>query len=121
MSKGTSIYICADGTLTYGPYGGTEKIIPQAMPIAVVEDEDEAFDLITMMGRKAYNVPEADPRFEKQLKGRGIKPGYGPTFRYYYAFPEFVRNDETTLPAVRAKVEAVRDMLRSRTTLTKKA
>ncbi|HZL93591.1 MAG TPA: hypothetical protein VFB99_08105 [Vicinamibacterales bacterium] len=106
MSKGeTSVYICADGTLTYGPYGGKKKIVPQALPIAIAHDEDEAKRLIVTIGRAAYDVPEADAHFEQQLKGKRIEPGYGPTYRYYYSGPEFERDNVDTLFAVREAVE----------------
>jgi len=110
----TSVYICADGTLTYGPYGGKQKIIKQALPIAIVDDEDEAKDLVLTIGRRAWDVPEADPRFEQTLAGRTIEPGYGPDHRYYYAFPEFERDNVDTLPAVREKVAQIQERMRSR-------
>lgn len=109
----TNIYICADSTLTYGPSGGTDKVVPQALPIAVVEDEAEALDLISILGKKAYDVPETDAHFEKQLAGRTIKPGYGPTYRYFYALPDFRRDDTSTLPAVSAKAVAMLALIRS--------
>lgn len=102
---GTSVYVCADGTLTYGPYGGRRKIIEQALPIAIVEDEAEAQGLIVTIGRLGYDVPEADPHFEQALRGREIEPGYGPTRRYYYSGPEFERDNVETLFAVRKAVE----------------
>lgn len=101
----TSVYICADSTLTYGPYGGRKKIVPEALPIAITESEDEAKRLIVTIGRAAYDVPEADAHFERQLKGKPIPPGYGPTYRYYYSGPEFERDNVETLPAVREAVE----------------
>lgn len=104
--RGTSVYICADGTLTYGPYGGRRKIIPQALPVAVVASEDEALALITTIGRLGWDVPEADPHFEQALAGRSIEPGYGPTRRYYYSGPEFRRNDVESLMPTRQAVEA---------------
>ena len=107
----TSVYICADGTLTYGPYGGTHKIVPQALPVAVVDDEKAAMDLITLVGSKAYDVPEADPHFERQLRGRAIEPGYGPTWRYYYSGPEFERDNVETVFAVRRALEELRRRL----------
>ena len=45
-----TVYICADGTLTYGPYGGKKKIVPQALPITTVDDEAAARRLIVMVG-----------------------------------------------------------------------
>lgn len=113
MSKGTSVYICADGTLTYGPLGGRAKIVKQALPIIVAEDEAEAKLLIATIGRAAYDVPLADAHFEQQLNGRQIKPGYGPDYRYYYSGDEFERDNVDTLPAVREKVEERLASLRS--------
>ena len=101
----TSVYICADGTLTYGPYGGTRKIIKQALPIAVVDSEQEALDLIVRVGRLGWDVPEADPHFEQVLRGRQIEPGYGPKRRYYYSGPEFVRDNVESVFRVRAAHE----------------
>ncbi len=101
----TSVYICADGTLTYGPYGGRKKIVPQALPVAVVDDESEAKALIVTTGIRAWDVPAADPRFERQLRGRAIEPGYGPDHRYYYSGPEFVPDDVSTVFAVRKTME----------------
>lgn len=97
----TSVYICADGTLTYGPYGGKDKIIKQALPVAIVDSEEDAKHLIISVGRAAYDVPMADAHFEAQLGRRKIKPGYGPDYRYYYSGPEFERDNVDTLPAVR--------------------
>lgn len=108
----TSVYICADSTLTYGPYGGKHKIVPQALPIAVVDSEDEAKRLIQLVGTRSYDTPEADPDFRQQLKGREIEPGYGPDHRYYYSLPEFERDNVETLPAVRARVEELLARLR---------
>lgn len=110
----TSVYICADGTLTYGPYGGKQKIIPQALPIAIVEDENEANSLIVTVGRRSYDAPEADPRFEQALRGRAIQPGYGPDHRYYYSLPEFERDNVETVFSVRERVEQILDRMRSR-------
>lgn len=104
MSK-TSIYICADGTLTYGPYGGQDKIVPQALPVGIVRSEEDAVFIITTLGRAAWDVPEADAKFEQQLDGRTIQPGYGPKHRYYCSLPEFERNNVETLFAVRTRVE----------------
>lgn len=106
MSK-TSVYICADGTMTYGPYGGRDKIIKAALPVAVVENEEQAKRLIVTVGRAAYDTPEADAHFEQQLGRRRIKPGYGPDYRYYYSGPEFERNNVETLFAVREALEKV--------------
>ena len=97
----TSVYICADGTLTYGPYGGKRKIIKQALPVAIVDSEMAAQDLIIRHGRLGYDAPEADPRFEQVLRGRSIEPGYGPQRRYYYSGPEFERNNVSTVFDVR--------------------
>lgn len=108
----TSVYICADGTLTYGPYGGKRKIIKAALPVAIVEDEAEAKLLIVTVGRAAYDVPEADAYFSQQLAGREIEPGYGPKRRYYYSGPEFRRNSVDTLPAVREALERLIERLR---------
>lgn len=106
MSK-TTVYICADGTLTYGPFGGKDKIVPQALPIAWVDNEETAIRLIVTVGRHSYDVPEADHRFEQQLNGRTIKHGYGPTTRYYYSGPEFVRNDVDSIFKVMKRVGKV--------------
>lgn len=103
----TSVYICADGTLTYGPLGGKSKIIKAALPIAIVADEATAQTLILTVGRQSYDAPEADPHFEQQLKGRVIKSGYGPDHRYYYSGPEFERNNVETVFPVREAVERV--------------
>lgn len=100
----TSIYICADGTLTYGPFGGKDKIVPQALPIAMVDSEEQAQTLIVTIGRRSYDNPEADPFFEQQLGRRRIKPGYGPDHRYYYSGPEFERDNVETLHPVREAV-----------------
>lgn len=105
MTGKTSVYVCADGTLTYGPYGGRDKIVPQALPIGIVDSPDEAESLILLIGRKAYDDPIADPRFEQQLNGRTIKPGYGPTWRHYCSLPEWERGNVETLFAVRKWVE----------------
>ena len=105
----TSLYICADGTLTYGPLGGRKKIIKQALPIAIVDDEDMAKRLVITFGRRSYDDPIADPHFEQQLKGRPIPPGYGPDHRYYYSGPEFERDNVDTLPLVRERVRAYLD------------
>lgn len=102
-----TVYICADGTLTYGPYGGKKKIVPQALPITTVDDEAAARRLIVMVGRKAYDVPEADPNFERQLRGRSIEPGYGPEHRYYYSGPEFEVNNVETVFAVQDAVKKI--------------
>lgn len=110
----TTVYICADGTLTYGPYGGKDKIIPQALPIAFVDSPEIAEDLIITVGRHSYDVPEADHRFEQQLNGRTIKPGYGPSTRYYYSGPEFKRNDVESIFDVSkaiAKLENVKGLI----------
>jgi hypothetical protein len=104
MAK-TTVYICADSTLTYGPLGGTDKIIPQALPIAFVEDEEAARALIFTIGRKAWDVPEADPDFAQTLAGRTIKPGYGPDWRYYCSLPEFEKNNVETIFAVMERVK----------------
>ena len=100
----TTLYICADSTLTYGPYGGRKKIVPEALPIAVVDSEDAARTLIITFGRRSYDDPIADPDFSQQLKGRPIPPGYGPDHRYYYSGPEFERDNVDTLPLVRERV-----------------
>lgn len=102
----TSVYICADGTLTYGPYGGRKKIIPQALPVAIVSDEEAAKNLIVTIGRRAYDVPEADPDFQQAMKGKPIPAGYGPDHRYYYySGPEFEINNVSTVFAVREAIE----------------
>lgn len=103
MAK-TSIYVCADGTLTYGPYGGKDKIVPQALPIAIVPSESDAMSIILTIGRKAWDVPLADAHFEDQLDGRTIQPGYGPTYRYYCSLPEFERENVDTLIPLRERV-----------------
>lgn len=108
----TSVYICADSTLTYGPYGGRHKIIKEALPIAITESEDEAMLLITTIGRMAWDAHEADANFEEALKGRAIAPGYGPRHRYYYSGPEFERNNVSTLITVRRATEQVLARLR---------
>lgn len=100
----TTLYICADGTMTYGPYGGRKKIVKQALPVGIVADEETAMNAIVLFGRKAYDVPEADPKFEQQLHGRKIEPGYGPTHRYYYSGPEFERDNVSTVFAVRERI-----------------
>lgn len=105
----TSIYLCADGTLTYGPYGGRDKIIKPALPVCVVEDEEEAEYLIQLVGSKAYSDPEGDPDFS----GRTIKPGYGPNWRYHYSFNNFERNNVDDLFRVSATMEALRDARRA--------
>jgi hypothetical protein len=96
MSK-TTIYICSDATLTYGPYGGRDKIVPQALPVGVVDSPDKAETLIQLVGSKAWNVPENDPDFTQQLKGRTIQPGYGPQHRYRYSLPDFEQGNEMTI------------------------
>lgn len=105
----TTIYICADSTLTYGPYGGKDKIIPQALPVGVADDEAHARRTIELVGRRAYNDPAADPDFRIARRGRPIPPGYGPDWRYYYSLPEFERDNVDTLPAVTERME---EMLR---------
>lgn len=100
MSK-TSIYICADSTLTYGPYGGTAKIIEAALPVAVVEDEEQAMRLIQTVGSRAYLSPGTDADFRDALGKREIKPGYGPNWRYYYSLPDFERDNVSTIFEVR--------------------
>lgn len=102
----TTVYICADGTLTYGPLGGLKKIIPQALPIGTVDSPEHAERLIALIGRKAYNVPEADPDFRQATKGKPIPKGYGPSHRYYYSLPEFKYNDVDSIFAVRDRMEA---------------
>ena len=104
-SMKTSLYICADGTLTYGPYGGRKKIIPQALPVAVTEDEDAAKALVVRLGRRAYDDPRADPDFKQVLGRRVIQPGYGPDHRYYYSGSEFVQNDVSTVFKVREAIK----------------
>jgi hypothetical protein len=101
----TSIYICADGTLTYGPYGGKAKIIKAALPVAIVDDEETARNLIITVGRRAYDMPVADPDFRQALRGRQIEPGYGPDHRYYYSGPEFEIANVDTVFAVRRALE----------------
>jgi hypothetical protein len=103
----TSVYICADGTLTYGPYGGKNKIIPQALPIGVVDSPVEAESLIQLVGRKAYDNPAGDPDFRIALRGKAPKPGYGPNWRYYYSWPEFRYNEVDSVFAVRERVEGL--------------
>ncbi len=93
----TTIYLCADATLTYGPLGGQDKIVPQALPVGVVESADVAERLIQTVGSRSYPIPENDPDFKQQLQGRSIKPGYGPDYRYHYSLPDFERNNENTL------------------------
>lgn len=105
----TSVYLCADGTLTYGPYGGRDKIIKQALPVCVVEDEHEAELLIQLVGSKAYPDPEGDPDFA----GRSIKPGYGPNHRYHYSLRNFERNNVDDLFKVHRTMEALRDAKRA--------
>lgn len=100
----TTLYVCADGTMTYGPYGGKRKTIKAALPVGIVADEETAMKAIMLFGRKAYDVPEADPDFRQTLRGRAIEPGYGPTHRFYYSGPEFKRNDVTSLFAVRERI-----------------
>jgi hypothetical protein len=108
----TTIYICSDSTLTYGPYGGREKVVKPALPVCIVADSDEAERIITLVGRKAYH-PGSDPDFKQALGKRTMKPGYGPETRYHYSLPNFVRNDPATLTPVRETLEAVRDAMRS--------
>ena len=96
----TSIYICADSTLTYGPYGGRKKIIKQALPVAVVDSPEEAETLITLVGKKTWH-PRSDPDYRQQLRGRPIQPGYGPSTRMHYSLSDFAINDVTTTFEVR--------------------
>jgi len=110
----TNVYICADGTLTYGPSGGQDKIIPQALPVAFVDTPEQAEDLIVLVGRRAWDVPEADARFEQQLAGRTIRPGYGPTRRYYYSGQEFERDNVETLLAVMRRLEPLVERIKGR-------
>ena len=109
----TSVYICADSTLTYGPYGGKHKIVPEALPIAIVDDEATAKLLILTVGRRSYDNPEADPDFSQQLKGKPIPDGYGPDHRYYYSVPEFELDNVETLIPVRKAIEKVLARLNS--------
>lgn len=108
----TSIYICADSTLTYGPYGGRDKIIKPALPVCVVADSDEAENIIALVGSKAWH-PDSDPDFTKALHGRTVRPGYGPSVRYHYSLPDFEQNDTESLPNVRRTLEALRDAIRA--------
>jgi hypothetical protein len=102
----TNVYICADGTLTYGPYGGKNKIIPQALPIGVVDSPEKAERLIQLVGSKAYPTDE-DADFSATLKGDQPKPGYGPSWRYRYSWPEFRFNDWESVFDVRKRMEEV--------------
>lgn len=97
----TTIYICADGTLTYGPLGGKDKIIKEALPVGFAPSEHIAQLCIATMGKRAYDVPENDAHFE----GRTIKEGYGPNYRFFYSGPEFVRNDVNSLSDVMNRFE----------------
>jgi len=100
----TTVYICADSTLTYGPKGGRKKIVKEALPVAVVPDEDTARLLILTFGRRSYDDPIADPHFTQQMKGRPIPEGYGPDHRYYYSGADFEKDNVDTLPAVRERI-----------------
>lgn len=101
----TTIYMCADSTLTYGPYGGRAKIIKAALPVGVVESPEEAERLIRIVGSRAHNVAAGDPDFRQVLGQRTIKPGYGPTWRYHYSLPDFVRDNVESLFEVRKTFE----------------
>lgn len=99
-----TLYICADATLTYGPIGGTDKIIPQALPLCTVADEDEAMALITLIGSHATG------RYAKHDR---VAEGYGPPDRYHYSLEDFRRGDPETIAAAGKTVESIRDALRS--------
>jgi hypothetical protein len=102
----TTLYICADGTLTYGPFGGQDKIIPQALPIGVVESEKIADDFIHLVGRSAYDAPGINDDFQN------IKPGYGPTSRFYYSLPGFERNNVETVFTVAEEIKPYLEKLK---------
>jgi len=108
----TTIYICADSTLTYGPRGGRKKIIKAALPVATVQSPQEAEAVIQTVGRRSLDVAEADPYFSLATKGRPIERGYGPTHRYYYSLPEFKRGDIETLEPVRKRLAQIIATLR---------
>lgn len=97
----TSIYICADSTLTYGPYGGQRKIIGAALPVGVVDSPETAERLIHTVGRRAILNPGTDADFRDALRGRQVQPGYGPDWRYHYSLPDFRRNNVESLFEVR--------------------
>jgi hypothetical protein len=101
VSSKTSIYICADSTLTYGPYGGRKKIIKQALPVAVVDSPETAERLIQTVGSKSKPIPANDPDFKEALGKRKIEPGYGPTWRFHYSLPDFERENVETVFEVR--------------------
>lgn len=89
----TTVYICADSTLTYGPRGGTDKVIPAALPILQVDSEEEAISFITLAGKSAYYNPE-------DIDFLDVKPGYGPKSRYLYYGEEFEKANVETVPLV---------------------
>lgn len=104
----TTIYLCADASLTYGPYGGTEKIIPQALPVCRVRDPKEAEQIITFVGSMDYGSV-ADPNYG----GKEIKEGYGPSIRHRYSLENYRRGDVELLSEVGKTLEAIRDALRN--------
>lgn len=105
--ENTTIYLCADATLTYGPYGGMDKIIPQALPVCRVRDPEEAERIITLVGSMDYGSV-ADPNYG----GKEIKEGYGPPIRHRYSLENNRRGDVECLAEVGKTLEAMRDALR---------
>lgn len=98
-SEPCMIYCCADGSLTYAPYGDSKsKPIKQALPVLTVQDADEAERIITMVGSQSFMLD--DPYSAKY-------PG-GPESRYKYSLPDFQFNNEKTLCNVTQMLHDVR-------------
>lgn len=101
----TTVYICADSTLTYGPYDGKDKIIPAALPILQVDSEEEALSFITIAGKNAYYNPEDTDFLD-------VKNGYGPKSRYLYYGEEFEKSNVETLPLVMERAKELLSVIR---------
>jgi hypothetical protein len=112
-AKNVTVYICSDATLTYGPYGSTDKIIEQALPVCYVENGSEAEKIITLVAQSEYKN-EADPTYLRQRKGKPIPEGTGPARRHRYTLNDFRRGDEETIATVGETLTAIRDALRAR-------
>lgn len=103
------MYVCADSTLTYAPFGShTAKIIGVAMPVGRVADTEQAEAIIAMIGQRPYDFADGDASYVKRAEKVAAREG-GPAKRMHYSLPDFQFNNHQTVCNVAMTVCDVRD------------